>query len=104
MMKLRARMERDPRVMEKLTRGLDRQTEFSLEGEPYKRPKEGAPSPLLARWYEKKSFSIGHYEKLDEILFSRALVDRLKTGFAFLLPYYDYFVTLDGDPDPRDGR
>ena len=104
MMKLRARMERDPCVMEKLTRGLDRQTEFSLEGEPYKRPKEGAPSPLLARWYEKKSFSIGHYEKLDEILFSRALVDRLKTGFAFLLPYYDYFVTLDGDPDPRDGR
>ena len=23
-------------------------------------------------------------------------------GYDFLLPYYRYFVTLDGDPDPRD--
>ena len=28
------------------------------------------------------------------------IVDRVKAGWEFLLPYYDYFVTLDGDPDP----
>ena len=39
---------------------------------------------------------------LTEELFSREVVDRVKGGFEFLLPYYDYFVTLDGDPDPRE--
>ena len=49
-----------------------------------------------------KSFSICHEEKLTEELFSREIVERLKKGFDFLLPYYDYFATLEGDPDPRD--
>ena len=35
-------------------------------------------------------------------LFSRDIVERLRQDFTFLLPYYDYFVTLEGDPDPRD--
>ena len=49
-----------------------------------------------------KSFTISHQEKLTDELFSREIVDHLKQGFTFLLPYYDYFVTLEGDPDPRD--
>ena len=32
----------------------------------------------------------------------RDIVEHLKQGFSFLLTYYDYFVTLDGDPDPRE--
>ena len=100
MAKLRARMDRDPRPMEKLTRALNRQTEFRLDAEEYKRPKGPAPSELLAPWYRAKSFSICHEDKLTEELFCRDVVDRLKQGFTFLLPYYDYFVTLDGDPDP----
>ena len=102
MAKLRARIDRDPGTMEKLTRGLNRQTEFVLETEDYKKPRSQAPSELLAPWYQAKSFSLCHEDKLTEELFSRDIVDRLKTGFEFLLPYYDYFVTLDGDPDPRD--
>jgi hypothetical protein len=88
--------------METLTRKLNRQSEFSLDGEEYKRPKGAAPSRLLEPWYRKKNFSIGHGDKLTEELFSRQLVDRLKTGFDFLIPYYQYFVTLEGDPDPRE--
>ena len=102
MAKLRARLDRDPKTMEALTRALDRQEEFALVTEAYKRPKGPAPSPLLEPWYQAKSFTICHEEKLTEDLFSRRLVDRLKEGYAFLLPYYDYFVTLDGDPDPRE--
>ena len=49
-----------------------------------------------------KYFSIGHEEKLTEELFSRDIVEHLKRGFEFLLPYYDYFLTLDAEPDPRD--
>ena len=102
MAKLRARIDRDPKPMEKLTRALNKQTEFVLETEDYKKPRSQAPSELLAPWYQAKSFSICHNDKLTDELFCRDIVDRLKTGFEFLLPYYDYFVTLDGDPDPRE--
>lgn len=102
MAKLRARMDADPSFMEGLTKALSRQEEFALEGEAYKKLRFQPVSDLLEPWYRKKSFTLIHEEKLSDDLFSRALVDRLKKGYAFLLPYYDYFVTLDGDPDPRD--
>ena len=41
-------------------------------------------------------------DKLTDEVFSRDIVERLRQDFTFLLPYYDYFVTLEGDPDPRD--
>jgi len=102
MAKLRARMERDPRPMETLTRRLNRQDEFALTGETYRRPKAGAPSALLEPWYSLKNFSLIHEDKLTDDLFSPAITERLKAGYAFLLPYYRYFSTLDGDPDPRN--
>lgn len=102
MAKLRARMNADPRPMEALTRKLNGQSEFVLEGREYKRPKSAAPSALLEPWYRKKSFSLCHDEQLTEELFSRQLVDRLKTGYDFLIPYYQYFVTLEGDRDPNE--
>ena len=102
MAKLRARIVRDPKTMETLTRRLARQKEFQLETEDYKRPRSAAPSKLLEPWYRTKSFSICHEDKLTDEVFSRDIVDRLKEGYRFLLPYYDYFVTLDGDPDPRE--
>ena len=102
MAKLRARIDRDPTTMEALTRRLNGQQELTLETEDYKRPRAAAPSPLLEPWYKMKSFSILHQDKLTEELFSREIVDHLKRDFEFLLPYYDYFVTLDGDPDPRE--
>ena len=102
MAKLRARIDRDPAAMEHLTRRLNRQTEFALEAEIYKRPKGPAPSALLAPWYQTKSFTIVHRDKLTDELFDRRIVDRLKECYDFLLPYYDYFVTLDADPDPRE--
>lgn len=100
MAKLRARITRDPGTMEKLTKKLAGQTEFTLETQDYKRPKAAAPSPQLEPWFRAKSFAIIHEDKLTEELFSREIVGRVRAGWEFLLPYYDYFVTLDGDPDP----
>ena len=102
MAKLRARIVRDPGPMEKLTRRLDRQSEFALEGETYKRARPGAPSALTERWFGVKNFSLVHGEKLSDDLFSRDIAERLKRDCDFLLPYYRYFRTLDADPDPRD--
>ena len=102
MAKLRARIDRDPATMEALMRKLNGQTEFALNTADYKKPRSQAPSELVAPWYQAKYFSIGHEEKLTEELFSREIVEHLKRGYEFLLPYYTYFETLDGDPDPRE--
>ena len=98
------RIDRDPDTMEKLMRRLHRQKELVLETEDYKRPRAPAPSKLLEPWYRARSFTICHSDRLTDELFSRDIVDHLKRDFTFLLPYYDYFVTLDGDPDPRDAN
>lgn len=102
MAKLRARIDRQPEPMKQLTRKLNAQTEFVLDAENYKKPRSAAPDKLLEPWYQMKSFAISHSDKLTDELFNRDIVEHLKTGYEFLLPYYDYFVTLDGDPDPRD--
>ena len=57
MAKLRARIVRDPKPMEALTKKLNAQTEFTLGGERYKRPKAGAPNELLAPWFSARSRS-----------------------------------------------
>ena len=101
MAKLRARIQRDPKPIEKLTRALHDQTEFTLSGNTYKRPKAGAPSELLAPWFQLKSIGITHEDKLTDELFCRDVVDRIKRGYEFLLPYYDYVLTLPSDPEPE---
>ena len=45
---------------------------------------------------------MGHEEELTEFIYGPGLADRLVEGFAFLMPYYDYFSTLWTDPDPRE--
>jgi len=100
MAKLRNRIDRDPATMEHLTRMLNGQTEFSLNTVDYKKLRSPAPSEILEPWYRARYFSIGHEEKLTDELFSRDIVDRLKRGYEFLLPYYDYFLTLSGEAEP----
>jgi len=100
MAKLRNRIDRDPATMEHLTRILNGQTEFSLNTVDYKKLRSPAPSEILEPWYRARYFSIGHEEKLTDELFSRDIVDRLKRGYEFLLPYYDYFLTLSGEAEP----
>ena len=100
MAKLRNRIDRDPTTMEALMRKLNRQTEFTLDTVDYKKLRSPAPYASLEPWYRAKYFSIGHADKLTDELFSREIVDRLKQGYEFLLPFYDYFITLNGEPEP----
>ena len=52
----------------------------------------------------KKSFSLIHEQANGEELFSDDFKIRLIRGYTFLMPYYDYFVTLDSDPSPMYER
>ena len=100
MAKFRARLDADPKPFSKLARQLARQERFHLEAQPYKRPK-GDPGPLLYDWYNARSFSLSCDRAHDGLLFSHDLVDELAAGFGELTPFYRYFLSLEGDPDPR---
>lgn len=100
MAKFRVRLDRDPRPFEKLARSFQKQEVFSLEGEDYKRPK-GKTTALLDPWYQKRSFSLIHEGPHEDCIFSHDLADRLVEGYEFLLPFYQYLIALEGDPDPR---
>ena len=97
--KFRARIDKNPKVFEKLIAPIGKQEEFVLEGPEYSRKKE-APTPATAEWYNRKTFALIHDQPIDEVLFSQKLIDRLVKGYTFLMPFYDYFITLDSDPDP----
>ena len=93
----RQRIDREPSPMLDLLARLAGQAEFVLEGPAYAREKPCAV-PALAAWYNKKTFSLIHEQSpLDEEIFSPALADRLAAGYRFLMPFYDYFSTLDSD-------
>lgn len=100
MAKFRARIDKDSTQFEKLIAPLEKQTEFIIEGEEYKRKKE-APTLKTAPWYNRKSFSLIHQQQNGEELFSPDLVKRLVNGYTSLMPFYDFFITLDGDPEPK---
>ena len=99
MAKFRARIDRDPKKFEKFIAPLSKQDEFALEGDEYKRKKE-SPSAKTAQWYNQKSFSLIHKQSNGDELYSRELADRIVTGYQSLMPYYEYFITLDSDPEP----
>lgn len=98
--KLRARMDADPKPMLALTERLNAQTEFVLEGQEYSRHKAPA-HPALDPWYQKKHYSLVHSEPNGAALYDHSLADRIFEGWRFLMPFYEYFATLPGDPDPR---
>ena len=99
MAKFRARIDKNPKTFEKLIAPLVKQNEFVLDGPEYSRKKD-APTSGTEAWYNRKSFSLIHIQPNGEELFSGKLVTRIVEGYKFLMPFYDYFITLDSDPDP----
>ena len=100
MIKFRARIDRDAEKFERLVAPLDKQDEFILEGAEYAR-KKAAPTQKTAVWYNKKSFSLTSNQQVGPELFSYKLKHRIAEGYLFLMPIYDYIITLDSDPMPE---
>lgn len=48
-------------------------------------------SPLWTQWYNRKSLDITCDREIDDLLYSRALVDELLQAYEALMPYYRYF-------------
>ena len=93
MARLRARIDQDPKPLEKLARRLNRQDRFRLEGQEYKRPK-GDPGPLLYPWYNRKGLALSWEQNWGGTLYTPALVQEVVEGFQFLAPYYELLDRL----------
>ena len=99
MAKLRARIDNDPRPLERLARRLNK-SKFVLSGEEFKRPK-GDAGKLLNPWYNRKNIAIGYDDNPEGVLFTPQLKGEVLDGFRFLMPYYQYLDTLAGDMEPN---
>ena len=93
MSEFRARIDSNPKQFENLIAPLEKQSEFILDADEYKRKKQ-SPTPKTAVWYNSKSFSLVHNQPNGNELYSSELVERLVAGYQFLMPFYDYFITL----------
>ena len=93
MAKLRARIDRDRKPVEKLARAVEKRGEFRLEGQEYKRPK-GDPGPLLYPWYNRKGLALSWEQNWGGTLYTPALVQEVVEGFQFLAPYYELLDRL----------
>lgn len=102
MAKFRARIDRDPAPMEKLARRFNRQSEFSLAGEEYCRPK-GDKGALLNPWYSRRNVALTWDRPCEGSLFTPELTDEIVDGIDFLLPYFEYLASLPSDPEPPKG-
>ena len=93
MERFRREAAEDPAPLSKLARKLNRQDRFHLEGEEDAR-KKPAPTPLLVPWISRKHITICRDEEYSDRSAGRELVEDLKTGYQFLMPYYQFFARL----------
>ena len=91
--RLRAQVRRDPAPVEALARRLATQDVFVLSGESYKKHRFET-TPLLQPWVDKKWLGLEHQAPHDELSLSDRLFPFLREGFDFLLPYYEFFLSL----------
>ena len=62
------------------------------------------PGPLLFPWYNRKNIALTWDRNCEGSLFTPELAGEAEESFRFLKPYYDYFLSLRGDPAPDAPR
>lgn len=93
MAKFRKDVDENPGEILALAKKFQKQSQFKLDAEEYKRKKGNPPAPL-DQWYNRKSVDLSCDRPIDSLLYSRELVETLLDAFEELLPYYRYFSSL----------
>lgn len=93
MPKYRAAILKDPDSLIPLAEAFARQDHFVMEGELYARSK-GDVGPVLQPWFDHKRLSLCHNGEHGQGDTTAALKDDILEGFAFLLPYYRYWLRI----------
>ena len=93
----RKSIDERPGKMAALANAFEQQSEFTLAGDEYKRPK-GNPGGALNNWYNRKYITLSN-RPADYAHHRPEFLQQLADSFERLMPYYDYFYDL-----PRDGE
>ncbi len=78
---------------EKLVHNFAKQNVFRLEGEKYKRQIGKDLPPLLQDWYQRKNLNFFTQKKLEEIIFSPQLPEKIFQDFQILKPIFQFCST-----------
>lgn len=93
MRRFRARIDEYPAEFERIAAEFERQEEYVLYGDEYKR-KKGEKGDLLGKWYNRKRIVIYSDYPPDGRMMSGELVDYICRSFRCLRPVYDYLWRL----------
>lgn len=85
--------DQDREFLEVLSKYRD-QGVFQIEGEQYKRIIDPDKPPEIQEWYQRKNLFLVCNRKIDDVLFSKELVDDLISGFGLLAPLYHFLRTV----------
>ena len=96
----RRHIDDDPARFEALVTELAARGEYTLWGEPYKRPK-GDRGPIVNPWYNRRHHSVGYEHAFGEALFSPELPAFLADEFDKLLPIYLFMQEVWPDVNAR---
>lgn len=89
----RKRIDAHPEELLALSRQLEKDGVFSVQGPEYARSR-GEVCEELRSWYQKKSLSVSWEGPLDERIYSPQLAQDIIAGFKSLLPLYRYFSAI----------
>lgn len=91
--RFRAQVKADPSPAEKLARRLETQEVFTLTGDSYKKHRMET-TPLLQSWVDKKWLGLECSRPHSELDLSDKLFDFIRDGCDWLMPFYEFFLTL----------
>jgi uncharacterized protein (TIGR02453 family) len=94
MSKFREMIDENPKEFLKAISFFDKQNEFILEGEKYKRILDKSKPEKIQNWYQRKNMYLVCNRKIDDALFSHKLVDDLIVGFKMIAPLYHYLQKI----------
>lgn len=94
MSKFREMIDENPKEFLKAISFFDKQNEFVLEGEKYKRILDKSKTEKIQNWYQRKNMYLVCNRKIDDALFSCKLVDDLIAGFEMIAPLYHYLQKI----------
>ena len=92
----RTAIDANPAKLERLVEQFNTQDKFVFNGETYKRVKKDM-GPLLNSWYNCKHFSLEYTDNFGPQLFDPKLPEIIAADIDFLMPYYEYLMSIPFD-------
>jgi len=94
MTSLRASITEDPKSFLKAIKFYERENEFELGGEEYKRDFNPALDEKIKVWYQKKNLYLIAKRDIDDDFLSSQLITKLSKSFKSLAPIYKYLKKM----------